>query len=91
MTKRELIDIVASKTNLKKYQIREVIELILETIINQLARKKRIQFRNFGTFYVKHKKSRPGRNPKTGKPYRIPARNVVKFRAGKKMFKKVNK
>lgn len=91
MTKRELVDIIASKTDLKKYQIREVIQLALDTITNQLARKKRIEFRNFGTFEVKRMKSRPGRNPKTGKPYKIPARNIVRFKAGKKLFKKVNK
>lgn len=91
MTQRELVDIITSKTDVMKYRVWEVVRLMLETITNQLPRKRRIKLRNFGTFEVIRTKPRPGRNPKTGKPYKIPARNVVRFRASKKMFKKVNK
>ena len=50
-----------------------------------LEKGEEIKIPKFGNFVVKHKKSRPGRNPKTGEPYKISDRNVVSFKASKKL------
>ena len=63
----------------------QLVDLILDFIKKGLKRGERIQITGFGTFMVREKKGRKGRNPQTGDPIKIKACNVVKFRPGKKL------
>jgi len=90
MTKRDLVIRIAQQTNLKQHEIKEVIQLTLDIITNELAAGRSIEFRNFGVFEVTTRKPRIGRNPKEPtKSVTIPERVVVKFKAGKIMRERV--
>ena len=85
MTKKDIIDIVAERTGLKRNFTSTVIECILEEFIEKLAKEKRIEIRNFGVFKVKDTPARIGRNPKTREVAEVPARKIIQFKAGKTM------
>ena len=94
MTKAELIDIVAEKNeDLSKTQIAEVYEGIFDAIELALREdeKHRYQVKDFGTFEMKHRKARKGRNPATGAEIDIPAKNTVNFRPAGALEEKLNK
>ncbi|SFL06538.1 HU family DNA-binding protein [Halanaerobium salsuginis] len=91
MTKNELIDAVAEKTGVTKKDTGDVINETIETIMAHLkaeakkdeAKRDNVQLIGFGTFEVKDRSSRKGRNPQTGEEIQIPARKVPVFRSGK--------
>lgn len=89
MTKSDLVDSVASKTGLTKKDTARTIDAILETIKEQLKAGEKVQLVGFGSFEVKKREARVGRNPKTMEEIRIPARNVPVFRAGKELKESV--
>ena len=89
MTKNDLAISIAQETKLRQMDVKNVIQLTLDHIIDILATKGRIELRNFGVFQVKERKARMARNPKTGEPVPVPARRVVKFVPGKRMTEKV--
>ena len=91
MTKNELIDAVAEETGVTKKDTGEIVNETIDTIMNHLkseakkAEDKRdnVQLIGFGTFEVKDRSARKGRNPQTGEEIQIPARKVPVFRSGK--------
>lgn len=83
MTKADLIDTLAEKHELSKRLAGEVIDTLLEEITDELKRGNKVQLIPFGSFVVRHRKRREGRNPKTGEKLIIAARNVPAFTAGK--------
>lgn len=85
MTKAELIDIIAEDIDLTKAQIGEVYEKIFETILRAVKEddKHRFLVKDFGTFELKHRNARKGRNPATGQEIDIPAKNTLNFRPAK--------
>lgn len=92
LTKRDLVLLISKETGLSQQDVFGVIEKVFEHITESLARGESAEFRNFGVFEVKLRRSRVGRNPK--KPANtvlIPARKVVKFKMGKVMKQKVMK
>ncbi len=90
MTKRDLVVRVARQTNLKQSDVMDVVQLTLDTITEELAAGRSIEFRNFGVFEVMRRKERVGRNPnEPTTEVRIPERAVVKFKPGKEMRKLV--
>lgn len=91
MTKKEFIEKYAAKTGLTKKEATDQIEGFLEVVEDALSEGNNVQFVGWGTFEVKQTKERLGRNPKTGEEIMIPARKVVKFKAGKKLAEKVDK
>jgi DNA-binding protein HU-beta len=91
MTKAELIDAVAEKTQLKKRDVGDVIETLLETVKTQLQKGEKVQLIPFGSFEVRERQKREGRNPKTGERLTIPARRVPTFHAGKDLRDAMNK
>ena len=91
MNKRQLIDAVAEKANASKAAADIVVSAAIEAIAEAIARGESVQFVGFGTFSVAERKARSGRNPQTGKEVRIPARNVVRFKAGAGLSSAVNK
>lgn len=92
MTKRELVVRISEETNLTQQQVHNVFQKSLDYITESLTRGETVELRNFGVFEVKIRKPRVGRNPNapaTDVP--IPARAVVKFKAGKEMREAVLK
>lgn len=85
MTKREIAIKVAEKTNLTQLVVQDVIQKTLDCVTQSLADGKHIELRNFGVFKVKERKSRIGRNPRTGEEVPVPARKAVVFKPGKIM------
>ena len=83
MTKAELIDKIASGAKLTKADAGRALDSTLNSIKGSLKKGQRIALVGFGTFSVVKRKSRKGRNPKTGDVISIPAAKVPKFKAGK--------
>ena len=89
MTKADMAALVAEKGITKK-QATEAIELTLELIKRALKRGEKVQLVGFGSFQVRNKKARKGRNPQTGEEITISARKVLKFKPGKALFQAIN-
>jgi len=86
MTKAELIEQVSLKvTGLTKRQTEIIINAILEGIKDTLARGDKIEIRGFGSFRLRNRRMREGRNPKTGTTVQVPAKRVPFFKAGKEL------
>jgi DNA-binding protein HU-beta len=91
MNKKELVNAVAEKTQLKKKDVKLVIDTLFETIAAVLEKGEKVQLVDFGTFEVKKMEGRTGVNPRTKAKIKIPARKVPKFRPGKVLKTRVNK
>tara|TARA_B100000900_G_scaffold377084_1_gene360234 strand:- start:111 stop:386 length:276 start_codon:yes stop_codon:yes gene_type:complete len=85
ITKAEIINTLREQIGLPKKDCLRIVNAYFEEISKGLERGEEIKIPKLGNFVVKHKNSRPGRNPKTGEPYKISDRNVVSFRASKKL------
>ena len=85
LTKASLVKILKEKLGLPKKDCQLIIEAYFEEISYGLANGEEIKIPKLGNFSIKHKKSRPGRNPKTGESYKISDRNVVSFKSSKKL------
>ena len=85
LTKASLVKILKEKLGLPKKDCQLIIEAYFEEISYGLENGEEIKIPKLGNFSIKHKKSRPGRNPKTGESYKISDRNVVSFKSSKKL------
>ncbi|MGG1218265.1 HU family DNA-binding protein [Priestia endophytica] len=85
MNKMELVSAVATKAELTQKDAERAVNALLETIYNALAKKEKIQLIGFGTFEVRDRAARTGRNPQTGEEINIPASKVAAFKAGKEL------
>ena len=86
LTKRDLVIRITNETGLIQQQVFDVVQKTLDYITEALAKGDKVELRNFGVFEVKIRKARVGRNPnKPETDVPIPARSMVKFRAGKEM------
>ena len=83
MTNADLIDAVAGEIEISKRRAGEVVDLILEEFMTALQKGGRVALTPFGSFVVRSRKAREGRNPKTGEKIKIAARKVQGFVAGK--------
>jgi integration host factor subunit alpha len=81
MTKADLVDIIFGKVGLSKIESQNIIEMIFDTIRQTLVEGESVKVSGFGTFNVKKKNARRGRNPKTGDELEITPRRVITFRA----------
>jgi DNA-binding protein HU-beta len=91
MNKAELIDFVSSSADLSKASAARALEAVLDGIISALANDDIVSLMNFGTFSVRSRKARTGRNPKTGEAIKIKATKVAGFKAGTGLKKAVQK
>ena len=89
MNKGELIEEVSGEVGLSKRETQKVIDAIIGTIGDTLAKGEKVTLVGFGTFGVRQRMARTGRNPQTGASIQIPARKVPKFVAGKTLKEKV--
>ncbi|MDR1013311.1 MAG: HU family DNA-binding protein [Lactobacillales bacterium] len=85
MNKSNLVDKVAEKTGLKKKDSTAAVEAIFETIQETLAQGEKVQLIGFGSFEVRNRAKRKGRNPQTKKEIIIPASKTPAFKAGKSL------
>jgi len=85
MTKADLVMEVAKQTSLTKKESETVIKTIFGSISEALGAGDKVELRGFGSFRVRDRKSRQGRNPKTGDTVKVPAKKVPFFKAGKEL------
>ncbi|WP_434353007.1 HU family DNA-binding protein [Psychrobacter sp. HD31] len=90
MNKSELIDNIATEAGLNKIQAGDALNAFMETVGKTLEKGDSISLVGFGTFSVKERKARTGRNPRTGQELKIPASKVPSFKAGKGLKERVN-
>ena len=91
MNKTELVEAIAKKTNLTKVQAKAALEATLEAMGGALKKGDKVALIGFGTFQVIKKDARMGINPATKEAIKIPAKKVVKFKAGAELAEMVNK
>jgi len=86
MTKAELIERVSEQIQtLTKRQTEIIVNAVFNSIKDTLANGEKIEIRGFGSFRLRQRRSREGRNPKTGTPVSVPAKRVPFFKAGKEL------
>ncbi len=90
MNKSELIDAVAESADLSKASATRALDGALDAILNALKGGDQVTLVGFGTFSVRARAARTGRNPRTGEPIQIKASNVPGFKAGKALKDAVN-
>ena len=83
MTKADLIDSLAGKTELPKQKAEEIVNGVFDDIVAALKNGDKVNISGFGTFSVSERKARTGRNPKTGETIQIASSRAAKFKAGK--------
>jgi DNA-binding protein HU-beta len=89
MNKSELIGMVSEKAEMSKKDTEKVVSAVFDSIVDGLAGGDKVQLVGFGTFEVRERKQREGRNPATGAAITIPALNVPVFKAGKAFKERV--
>ena len=85
LTKANIVNLLKEQIGLPKKDCLKIVNAYFEEISKALEKGEEIKIPKLGNFVVKHKKSRPGRNPKTGETYKISDRNVISFKASKKL------
>ena len=85
MTKADLVDSVASEAEISKRAASHIVEIILTEITGALQKGERVALTPFGSFVVRQRKAREGRNPLSGEAIKIPARRVAAFVAGRSL------
>lgn len=83
MNKEGLVDEVAAQTGQVKKQVQAVVDAVFQTITGALQRGEKVTIVGFGTFQVRRRAAREGRNPRTGAKIRIPPKRVPAFTPGK--------
>jgi DNA-binding protein HU-beta len=89
MNKAELIDAIAKESKLTKKDSQKALEALVKSTTKTLKKGKKLTLIGWGSFTVVKRAARTGRNPQTGKPISIKAKNVVKFSVGSKLAKAV--
>lgn len=82
MNKSELIDAIAAESGLTKADAKKSLDAFIKATSDALKGGERVALVGFGSFAVSQRNARTGRNPQTGKEITIPAKNIIKFKAG---------
>jgi integration host factor subunit beta len=91
MTKAELVDEIAQKADLTRKHSEVIVDAVFSSIIEALQGGDKIELRGFGSFRVRHRAKRTGRNPKTGDSVLVPAKKVPYFKPGKELRELINR
>ncbi|MDI3480045.1 MAG: HU family DNA-binding protein [Bacteroidales bacterium] len=91
MNKEELISAMAKESGLTKAEARKALDAFMSSVKKTVAKKDKVTLVGFGSFEVVQRKAREGRDPRTGNPIKIPAKKVVKFKAGSTLSSAVQK
>ena len=89
VTKKELVDRIADKTDVKRVAVKKIVQLFLDEMISELGRGNRLEFRDFGVFETKERAKRVAQNPKTLERVNVPPKRTVKFKVGRMMKQKL--
>ena len=87
---KEIAIKISDHTDIKQIDVKKVIQMTLDMIVESLEKGETIELRNFGIFKVKTRKARVGRNPKTGEKIQVGEKTVIKFKPSK-TFKEIVK
>jgi integration host factor subunit beta len=90
ITRKELVDRIAERTQSKQVLTRMVIQQFLDEIVSELVKGNRLEFRDFGVFETKVRTAREAQNPKTLEKVHVPPKRAVKFKMGRVMRAKMN-
>jgi integration host factor subunit beta len=91
MIRSELVQRLAEQNpGLRLTEIEAITDTFFDTIVEQLAKGGRVELRGFGTFTVRSREAREGRNPRTGENVQVAAKHVAHFKAGKDMRERLN-
>jgi DNA-binding protein HU-beta len=85
MNKKDIVDAVAARTGFDRAEAERAVEAFMSTVISSLAEGRKITVQGFGSFSVRDREERIGRNPRTGQTMTIPAARVVRFVPGKSL------
>ena len=85
MTKAELVEKVASTIKLTKKETEVIVGIIFQSITDSLSEGDKVELRGFGSFRIRERNARIGRNPKSGEQVEVPAKKVPFFKAGKEL------
>ena len=88
-TKREVTERVARKSGVHRDEVKKVVQVFLDELIEELAKGHRLEFRDFGVFEVRTRAARVAQNPKTLVQVTVPPRRVVRFKSGRLMKDRV--
>ena len=91
MIRSELVEkLAAENPNLYQRDVERIVDTILDKIIDTLAEGDRVELRGFGSFSIKKRDARQGRNPRTGESVYVEEKHVPVFKAGKKLRERLN-
>lgn len=90
MTKAELVEEVARNTQLTKKHAEIIVNTVFESIVDSLKEGEKIELRGFGSFRIRERGSRIGRNPKTGAKVDVPSKRIPYFKPGKQLKELLN-
>ena len=90
MTKADLVDEVVRVSKLSKKQAETIVNTVFASIVEALERDDKIELRGFGSFRVRKRRSRQGRNPKTGDQVEVPEKRIPYFKPGKELKDLIN-
>src|SRR5438046_8332618 len=85
MTKADLIDEVSKIANLTKKETETIVNTVFDNITDALSKGDKVELRGFGSFRIRHRNSRKGRNPKTGSSVDVPQKRVPFFKVGTRL------
>ena len=91
VTKKELIDRIAEKTQVKRVVVKRIIQSFLDEVVAELTHENSLEFRDFGVFETRTRAARVAQNPKTLERVEVPAKRTVKFKMGRLMKEKLSK
>jgi len=90
ITEKELIHRIAARTQAKRVLVKATVQSFIDALIAELAKGNRLEFRDFGVLETKARSARTSQNPKTLERVQVPAKQAVKFKAGRLMKQKLN-
>ena len=91
LTKAELVEEVSRVTQLTKKQAEEIVNTVFVTIVDSLRTGRKIELRGFGSFRIRNRGARIGRNPKTGDKVEVPPKRIPYFKPGKELKEQLNR
>jgi integration host factor subunit beta len=91
MTKAELVDEIGRQASLTRKHSEVIVDAVFSSIVEALQRGDKIELRGFGSFRIRRRGSRTGRNPKTGAGVVVPAKRVPYFKPGKELRELINR
>ena len=90
VSKKDLVDRIADKTQTKRTTVKTVVQHLLDEITSELARNNRLEFRDFGVFEARTREARTAQNPKTLEKVQVPAKRKAKFKMGRLMRERLS-